>query len=220
MRHLDQNTGHVYFTREYNKYGLGEELLFPIKRNTENLSDNQKETTLGISLKSIRNLKKGLLNFCKKLKSAAYLRLHLEITESHIRIEKNTESKEILVRKSSGSSITITGKEKKSFKKFLGRSKATNVDLERLLGVGGEGIVVEKPGQQAMKFVKIRKAGGFGNGNFHDAEKSERQMKELGDFVAANMNTNGSSGYTKAYVDFGISKIHGYFYFVIGYYRS
>ena len=148
------------------------------------------------------------------------MRLHLEITESHIRIEKNIESKEILVRKSSGSSINITGKEKKSFKKFLGRSKAKNVDLERLLGVGGEGIVVEKPGQQAMKFVKIRKAWGFRDGNFHVAEKSERQMKELGDFVAANMNTNGSSGYTKAYVDFGISKIHGYFYFVIGYYRS
>lgn len=64
MRHLDQNTGHVYFTREYNKYGLGEELLFPIKRNTENLSDNQKETTLGISLKGIINfVKKGTLEF-------------------------------------------------------------------------------------------------------------------------------------------------------------
>lgn len=149
------------------------------------------------------------------------MRLQLEITESHVRIEKNSESQEIqiIVRRSSGPSIIIlTGKEKKSFKKFLGRSKAKNVNLERLLGVGGEGIVVENPGQQAMKFVKIRKAGVFED--FHDAEKSKEKMKELGDFVAANMNTNGSSGYTKPYVDFGISKIHGYFYFVIGYYRS
>ena len=151
------------------------------------------------------------------------MRLQLEITESHVRIEKNSQSREIqiIVRRSSGPSIIIlTGKEKKSFKKFLGRSEAKNVNLERLLGVGGEGIVVENPGQQAMKFVKIRKAGLFEDGDFHDAEKSKEKMKELGDFVAANMNTNGSNGYTKAYVDFGISKIHRYFYFVIGDYHS
>ena len=150
------------------------------------------------------------------------MRLYLEITESHVRIEKNSESKEIqiIVRKSSGPFITnLKGKERKSFKKFLGRSKAKNVDLERLLGVGGEGIVVETPGQQAMKFVKIRKAG-TEDGDFRDFKKSKEKMKELGDFVAANMNTNGSSGYSKAYVDFGISRIHGYLYFVIGDSRS
>ena len=41
-------------------------------------------------------------------------------------------------------------------------------------------------------------------------------MKELGDYVAANMNTNGTNGYIKPYIDFGISKIHGSLYFAIG----
>ena len=41
-------------------------------------------------------------------------------------------------------SIEIKGREKKSFKKFLGGQESKNVGLDKVLGIGGEGVVIEK----------------------------------------------------------------------------
>ena len=40
--------------------------------------------------------------------------------------------------------IEIQGHEKRSFENFLGGQKAKNVGLEKVLGIGGEGVVIEK----------------------------------------------------------------------------
>ena len=41
-------------------------------------------------------------------------------------------------------SIEIKGREKKSFKKFLGGQQSKIVGLNKVLGIGGEGVVIEK----------------------------------------------------------------------------
>ena len=41
-------------------------------------------------------------------------------------------------------SIEIKGREKKSFKKFLGGQQSKNIRLDNVLGIGGEGVVIEK----------------------------------------------------------------------------
>ena len=40
--------------------------------------------------------------------------------------------------------IEIKGREKKSFKKFLGDQQSKIVRLDKVLGIGGEGVVIEK----------------------------------------------------------------------------
>ena len=125
------------------------------------------------------------------------------------------------------------------------------VNLERILGIGGEGIVLghkidtrenhyqkgleEKKGRDvALKFVEFEKdddedllgpeeedkSGGYGgiNGNgMHPGmwvftQYFERLMK-LGDYAAA---THWEGGYSRPYIDFGISEIHQKHYYVIG----
>ena len=41
-------------------------------------------------------------------------------------------------------SIEIKGREKKSFKKFMGGQESKIVRLDKVLGIGGEGVVIEK----------------------------------------------------------------------------
>ena len=40
--------------------------------------------------------------------------------------------------------IEIQGQEKSSFENFLGGQQSKNVRLEKVLGIGGEGVVIEK----------------------------------------------------------------------------
>ena len=122
------------------------------------------------------------------------------------------------------------------------------VRLERILGIGGEGIVLsdkmdtkehhykkgweEKKGREvAVKSVKLKKdenedlegpeekdnLGGYGgideNGEWVKSQYFER-LDKLGDFVAATFYNGG--GYSRPYIDFGVSKIHEKYFYVIG----
>ena len=126
--------------------------------------------------------------------------------------------------------------------------------LERILGIGGEGVVLsdkmttkehhyekgweEKKGREvAVKFVKFENDENFGyekvenedlegpeekgvgwfggideNGKWVGSQYFQR-LEKLGDFKAA-IDIDG--GYSRPYIDFGISKIHEKYYYVIG----
>ena len=143
--------------------------------------------------------------------------------------------------------IELEGNEKLSFSKFLKGKSNKTVNLERVLGIGGEGIVLaqkmdtrenhyekgweEKKGRDvAIKFVKFEKRddedflgpekedkygiyGGInGNGKWVESQYFER-LDKLGDFKAA---THDWGGYSRPYIDFGISEIYKKYYYVIG----
>ena len=153
--------------------------------------------------------------------------------------------------------IEVDGDEKLSFSKFLNEKSEETVNLKRVLGIGGEGIVlarkmdtkenhykarknwfrkskagfIEKKGREvALKFVKFEKdyrddflepesldvyknSGGINkNGEWVSSKYFERLML-LGDFRAA---THHWGGYSRPYIDFGISEIHQKYYYIIG----
>ena len=91
----------------------------------------------------------------------------------------------------------------------------------------------EKKGREvAVKFVKFEKDenedfegpeekneyGGYYCGIDENGEwvKSQffKRLRKLGDYVAATYHSKG--GYSRAYIDFGISKIHKKYFYVIG----
>ena len=110
------------------------------------------------------------------------------------------------------------------------------VGMEKVLGIGGEGVVIrdmreieeykaknqeeykrvlyklERKSQRevAIKFVKFNREYGEDLG-------TERgyfgRLLDLGDYKVA---TNYKGGYTRPYLDFGISEIFGNFYYAIG----
>ena len=121
------------------------------------------------------------------------------------------------------------------------------VDLQEILGIGGEGVVLgkklskkehkfgkqlneQKERQVAIKFVKFKKdenedfegpeeedeSGDYGglnqNGKWVRSHYFLR-LYQLGDFSAA---TYALGGYSRPYIDFAISKIHGNYFYVIG----
>ena len=145
--------------------------------------------------------------------------------------------------------IELDGNEKLSFLKFLDGKSEKTVNLQRILGIGGEGIVLahqmdtkenhyekgweEKKGRDvAVKFVEFEKyddedflgpeeedlgdtrlTGGInGNGKWVKSQYF-RRLGNLGDCIAA---TNNYGGYSRPYIDFGISEIHKKYYYVIG----
>ena len=131
--------------------------------------------------------------------------------------------------------------------KFLAGKSEKIVRLERILGIGGEGIVlgekmntkehhfetglVEEKGRKvAVKFVKFEKRE---NEELEGPEENDKhgwyggidenrkwvrslyfeRLDELGDFSVA---TRSSGGYSRPYIDFGISKINEKHFYVIG----
>ena len=127
-----------------------------------------------------------------------------------------------------------------------GKSEKT-VRLDRILGLGGEGIVLnekittneyhyekgweEKKGREvAVKFVKFEKdenedfegpeeenedgrvAGIDENGKWVYSQYFDR-LGKLGDYKAA---THPFGGYSRPYIDFGVSKINEKYFYVIG----
>ena len=143
--------------------------------------------------------------------------------------------------------IELDGNEKLSFLKFLNGKSYKTVNLDRVLGIGGEGIVLaqkmdtrenhykkgweeKKRRDVALKFVKFEKNddedflgpeyedrfgyyGGInGNGEWFASQYFERLMK-LGDFRAATWD---EGGYSRPYIDFGISEISQKYFYVIG----
>ena len=151
-----------------------------------------------------------------------------------------------LISTKTDEAIELKGNEKLSFSKFLDGKSEKKVNLERILGIGGEGIVLaqkmdsrekyykkgweEKKGMDvAMKFVEFQKNddedflgpeeedngsyGGInGNGKWVKSQYFKR-LRNLGDFAAA---TGCMDGYSRPYIDFGISEIHKKYFFVIG----
>ena len=130
---------------------------------------------------------------------------------------------------------------------FLDGKSEKIVRLERILGIGGEGIVLsdkmttkeyhyktlweKKRGREVVvKFVKFEKDenedlegpeekderrayGGIDeNGKWVTSQYFER-LQKLGDFKAAVYYWGG---YSRPYIDFGISKIHEKYFYVIG----
>ena len=133
---------------------------------------------------------------------------------------------------------------------FLAGKSERTVRLERILGIGGEGIVLgekmntkehnyekgweEKKGKEvAVKFVNFEKDekedfegpeikdenGSYGgideNGKWVKSQYFLRLFK-LGDFNAATYNKANNGGYSRPYIDFGISKINEKYFYVIG----
>ena len=156
-------------------------------------------------------------------------------------------SKVKLISSKKSEEIEHDGYEKISFLEFLDGKSEKTVNLERILGIGGEGIVlshkmdtrenhyergwVEKKGRDvALKFVKFEKevneyflgrekevksglfCGINENGKLVMSGYLER-LSRLGDFRAATYN---KGGYSRPYIDFGISEIHRKHYYVIG----
>ena len=130
---------------------------------------------------------------------------------------------------------------------FLDGKSEKTVRLERILGIGGEGVVLsdkmttkefhyktgweKKKGRDvAVKFVKFEKDENedlegpeekyedrfYGdideNGESVKSQYFER-LRKLGDFIVA---TNVNGGYSRPYIDFGISKIHEKYFYIIG----
>ena len=130
---------------------------------------------------------------------------------------------------------------------FLAGKSERTVRLERILGIGGEGIVLsdkmntkehhyekgweEKKGREvAVKFVMFEKDENedleapeykvdyvnYGsideNGQWVRFPYFERLTK-LGDYAAA---TYWQGGYSRPYIDFGVSKIHEKYFYAIG----
>ena len=143
--------------------------------------------------------------------------------------------------------IERDGNEKLSFLNFLDGKSAKTVNLERILGIGGEGIVLsqkmvtkenhfkngweEKKGRDvALKFVEFEKyhyedflgpeeedEGGWhgginGNGKWVESDYFKR-LEAVGDFKAASWR---EGGYSRPYIDFGMSEIHKKYYYIIG----
>ena len=138
--------------------------------------------------------------------------------------------------------IELDGDEKLSIMSLLDGKLEKTVNIERILGIGGEGIVLahkmdtkenhyrkplagfsKKKGRDvALKFVEFEKNddedflgpevedenGNFGgingNGKWVKSQYFER-LKKLRDFKAA---TDDRGGYSRPYIDFGISEIH------------
>ena len=143
--------------------------------------------------------------------------------------------------------IEHDGYEKSSFLKFLDGKSEKTVNLERVLGIGGEGIVLshrmdtrenhfkngweEKKGKDvALKFVKFENdanddflgpeeedwyafTGGINENEQWVKSQYFKRLRKLGDFVAA---TDWKGGYSRPYIDFGISEIYQKHYYVIG----
>ena len=121
------------------------------------------------------------------------------------------------------------------------------VRLERILGLGGEGIVLsdkmttkeyhyekrweQKIGREvAVKFVKFEKKE---NEDFEGPDKKDERgeyggidenrklvksqyferLSKVGDYEAARLYFGG---YSRPYIDFGVSKIHEKYFYVIG----
>ena len=116
--------------------------------------------------------------------------------------------------------IEATGDERTSFLGLLNGNASKTVKLGSVLGIGGEGIVIRDiryklvrtfGREVAIKFVKFDKQDGEELGT----EKGyEERLKKLGDYKVATGTFYG--GYTRPYLDFGISEIFGSSYYVIG----
>ena len=151
----------------------------------------------------------------------------------------------------------LKGEEKKSFMNILNGKSDKIVRLERILGLGGEGIVLsdkittkeyyyekrwwkrwihplwmekEKGREVAVKFVKFEKEenedlggpeekeeDGFYGGIDENGEWVTSQyfarLYMLGDYAAATWRYGG---YSRPYIDFGVSKIYDGYFYVIG----
>ena len=157
-----------------------------------------------------------------------------------------------LISTKSSEKIELDGHEKSSISNFLDGKSEKTVNLERVLGIGGEGIVLaekmdtrenhyergleEKKGRDvAVKFVEFVKDEDFlgPDEDFLGPEKEDDtglvggitengkwvlsdyfcRLRNLGDFKAA---TWFKGGYSRPYIDFGISEIHRKYYYVIG----
>ena len=145
----------------------------------------------------------------------------------------------------SNEDIELKGNEKFSFLEFLDGKSEKILNLKKILGIGGEGIVLaqkmntrenhyekgweEKIGRDvALKFVEFEKndeedflgpekEGEFGggineNGKWVRSQYFTRLFK-LGDFKAA---TFSAGGYSRPFIDFGISEIHKKYFYIIG----
>ena len=142
--------------------------------------------------------------------------------------------------------IELERDEKLSFSMFLDGQSEKTVNLERVIGIGGEGIVLahkmdtrenhhkkgweEKKGRDVVpKFAKFETKNyvdflgiqenwdGNCGGINEDGKLVNSQyfviMGNLGDFKAATFPTGG---YSRPYIDFGMSEIHQKYYYVIG----
>ena len=153
-----------------------------------------------------------------------------------------------LITTKSFETIELEGNEELSFSKFLDGKSVKKLNLEGILGIGGEGIVLArnmdtrenhyKNGREtrrgrdvALKFVNFEKngdedflgpenededegvLGGINeNGKWVESQYFKRLI-QLGDFNSATCTTGG---YSRPYIDFGISEIHNKYYYVIG----
>ena len=132
-----------------------------------------------------------------------------------------------------------------------GKAKKT-VIMERILGLGGEGIVLsdkmttkeyhsfktgwegKKEREVAVKFVKFEKGenedlkgpeekdednyyGGIDKNGERVKSQYFARLGELGDFKAA---THKYGGYSRPYIDFGVSKIFDKYFYVIGEFKD
>ena len=151
-----------------------------------------------------------------------------------------------LISTNKNEKIELEGEEKLSFTKFLGGKCEKTVNLERVLGIGGEGIVLshkmdtkeyhyekgweeKKERDVALKFVKFEK---YDDEDFLGPEEED----EYGNFGGINRKgkyvksqyfermyllgdkkaTCYLGSYTRPYIDFGISEIYQKCYYVIG----
>ena len=131
---------------------------------------------------------------------------------------------------------------------FLDGQFEKTVRLERILGIGGEGIVLSgkmdtiephyakgrenKKGRKvAVKFVKFEKKeyddfegpeekddydgwnGGIDENGEWVTSRYFKRLKKLGDYAAATFN---QGGYSRPYIDFGVSKIYDEYFYLIG----
>ena len=130
---------------------------------------------------------------------------------------------------------------------FLDGKSEKRVNLERILGIGGEGIVLAqkidtrenhhkkgwkeiKGRDAALKFVKFEKGDDEDflgpekeeeNGRHGGIDENKKWVKSqyferlwnLGDFKVA---IDWHGGYSRPYIDFGISEINKKYYYVIG----
>ena len=142
--------------------------------------------------------------------------------------------------------IEVDGEEKLCLSKFLDGQNEKNVKLDRILGIGGEGLVLkdeistrEKPYQtqikvketkeMAVKFVKFEKK----DWDDFDAQEELDEFRDNDDnkkdgveskYFEKMMENLGDfaaarspfGGYNTPYADFAISEIHKRFFFIVG----
>ena len=152
-----------------------------------------------------------------------------------------------LITTKNNEEIELDVNEKKSLLSLLDGKSEKTVNLKRLLGIGGEGIVLrqkmdtrehhykrgweeKKRSDVALKFVKFEKGvdedflepeteneTGYNVGINENKKWVWSQyftrLNKLGDFQAA---TWIHGGYSRPYIDFGISEIHKKYYYIIG----